>query len=185
MKIYRYLVIALFVGLGFSCAPSSEKVEMEKLPYFDLKSFMNLEISKLDSVLVTKTSRINGKESIVDTVYSQQDFKEEFEVFYQADINLPSLATSYSTDAKYDYLVHKLLPEAKGKVKEIVVRYHQSYPSSITIKMKEENLFYSTTTIGELYMSQLTNKVDHYTIETTQKVIFLDPTNIKIQGILK
>ena len=185
MKIYRYLIIALLVGLGISCVPEEEKMELEKLPYFDLKSFMDLEISKLDSNLVTKTSRVNGKESITDTLYRNQDWKEEFEVFYQADINLPSLAASYSTDAKYDYLVHRLLPEAKGKVKEIVVRYHQNYPSSITFKMSEENLFFSTTTIGEIYLSQLTNKVDHYTIETTQKVVFMKPTNIKIQGILK
>lgn len=185
MKIYRFLFIALIIGFGISCSPAEERLDLEKLPYFDLKSFMDLEISKLDGITVTKTSRLNGKESIMDTVYSLQDWKEEFEVFYQADINLPSLATSYSTDAKFDYLVHELLPGEKGRVKEIIVRYHQNYPSSVTFRMKEENLFFSTATIGELYLSQGTGKVDHYTIETTQKVMFMKPTNIKIQGILK
>lgn len=185
MKIYQYLVIILLVGMGFSCVPSEEKIEMEKLPYFDLKSFVDLEISKLDSVLVTKTSRINGKEETMDTLYRIQDWKEEFEVFYQADINLPSLATSYSTDAKFDYLIHDLLPGEKGKVKQILVRFAGNYPGSVSFKMKDENMFFSTTTQGEFYINQLTQKLDHYTIETTQKVIFMKPTNIKIQGIIK
>lgn len=171
--------------MGISCAPAEEKMELDKLPYFDLKSFMDLEISKLDSVSVTKTSRINGKESIMDSLYRIQDWKEEFEVFYRADINLPSLAASYSTEAKHDLLIHELLPGQKGKVQQIVVRFAGNYPGSVSFKMKEENLFFSTTTIGEFYINQLTEKLDHYTIETTQKVVFMKPTNIKIQGIIK
>jgi hypothetical protein len=185
MKIYLNCLLALFLGLSVSCSSVEEKVQLEKLPYFDLKSFLDLELSKLDSVTVSKVSRINGKEKLSENTYSLQDWKDEFEVFYKADINLPSLALSYSTDAKFDYLVHKLMPEEKGKVKEIVVRYHKNYPSSITFKMRDENLFFNTTTIGEMYLNQLTGKLDHYTIETTQKVVFMGPTNIKIQGIVK
>ncbi|MDX5337907.1 MAG: hypothetical protein LPK25_02695 [Cyclobacteriaceae bacterium] len=185
MKIYRNLVFALVLGFGISCVPAEEKLALEKLPYFDLKSFLDLEISKLDSVLVTKTSRINGQESVVDTLYREEDWKEEFEVFYQADINLPSLVASYSTDAKFDLLIHELIPGEKGKVKQLVVRFAGNYPGSVSFKMSEENLFFSTTTLGEFYLNQQTQKLDHYTIETTQKVIFMKPTNIKIQGIIK
>ncbi|RIW18225.1 hypothetical protein D0X99_00555 [Algoriphagus lacus] len=185
MKIQRLMLSGLLLWAAFSCVSSEGEKKLEKLPYFDLSGFIDLEISKLDGAQVTKTSRINGEEKIVDTTYSITDWKEEMEAFYQADINTPSLALSYSTETKFEYLIHKLLPEAKGKVKEIKVSYYKNYPSSVTFKMSDENMFFSTVTMGEFFMSQSTNKLDHYSIETTQKVWFLKPTNIKISGIVK
>ncbi|MBS4070140.1 hypothetical protein ACFPIK_16985 [Algoriphagus aquatilis] len=185
MKILKFSLLGLFIWAAFSCTSSSKEGKLEKLPYFDVKSFLDLEIGKLDSVTVIKTSAINGEEQTEEVVYSIQDWKEEFDYFYQADINIPSLASSYSTETISDYLVHRLLPDSKGKVKEIKVRYFQNYPASITFKMREENLFFFSATSGELYLNQSTGKVDHYLIETTQKVMFLKPTHIKISGLLK
>jgi hypothetical protein len=185
MKILKFSLLGLFIWAAFSCTSSNQETKLEKLPYFDVKSFLDLEISKLDSMTVIKNSIINGEEHTEEVVYSIQDWKEEFDYFYQADLNIPSLASSYSTETKSDYLVHELLPDAKGKVKEITIRYFQNYPASIAFKMKEENLFFSSSTIGELYLNQYTGKLDHYFIETTQKVMFLKPTHIKISGLLK
>ncbi|MBC6365376.1 hypothetical protein [Algoriphagus sp. AK58] len=185
MKITKLAFLGLFFWTAFSCVPSNEEVKMEKLPYYDIKGLLNLELGKLDSATVIKTSRINGKEHTEEVVYSLQDWKEEFEYFYQADINIPSLASSYSTETKSDYLIHRLLPDSKGKVKEITIRYVQNYPASVFFKMKEENIFFTSTTTGEFYISQSSGKLDHYYVETTQKVMFLKPTNIKISGLLK
>ena len=185
MKILKFSLLGLFIWAAFSCTSSSKESKLEKLPYFDVKSFLNLEIGKLDSVTVIKTSTINGEEQTEEVIYSIQDWKEEFDYFYQADINIPSLASSYSTQTKSDYLIHKLLPDSKGKVKEIMIRYFQNYPASVSFKMKEENLFFLSSTTGELYLNQSTGKIDHYLIETSQMVLFLKPTNIKISGLVK
>ena len=170
---------------AFACAPAAEEPLRDALPYFDLRAFLNLELKELDGMKVIKTSEINGEKQALEQVYTEQDWKEELDYFYAADINLPSLATSYSTKAFSDNLVHKLLPEAKGKVKELSVRYVQNYPAWISFKIKEEYLFYSTTTLGEAYLNQATGKLDHYALETTQKVMFLSPTHIKISGIIQ
>ena len=171
--------------ISVACDSARKEVKMEKLPYFDLKGFMDLEIAKLEGVTVTKISRINGQEKTSELVLSTQEWKEELQAFYEADINKPSLALSYSTDAHYEYLIHELLPNEKGKVKEIKIKYNNNYPSSITFRIKDENLFFSTATLGEFYLNQLTQKLDHYSIETTQKVVFLKPTNIKISGVVR
>lgn len=184
MKILKYVFLGLFFWTGFSCVSPEGQVKLEKLPYFDVKGLLDLELGKLDSTVVFKTSRVNGKEQEEEAVYSIQDWKEEFEYFYQADINIPSLASSYSTETKSDYLIHRLYPESKGKVKEIIIRYFQNYPASVSFKMKEENIFFTSTTMGEFYLNQSTGKLDHYFIETTQKVMFLKPTNIKISGLI-
>ena len=183
MKINQYFSF-LLLGAVLSCAPAMEEPALEKLPYFDLKEFINLEISKLEGDSVLKTSEINGEEQIVDLKYASAQWKEEFAAFYEADINVPSLATSYSTRTTPDQLIHELLPEAKGKVKEISIRYVQNYPAWVTFRLKDENMFYQSSTLGEIFMNQATGKIDHYKIETTQKVMFLSPTHIKISGII-
>jgi hypothetical protein len=185
MKFEKLILSGLLVWAAFSCVSPGGEKKLEKLPYFDLSGFIDLEIGKLDGAQVTKTSRVNGEEKIVDLTYSIADWKEELESFYQADINTSALALSYSTETRFEYLIHELLPDAKGKVKEIKVSYYKNYPSSITFRMSEENMFFSSATIGDFYLNQTTGKLDHYSVETTQKVWFLKPTNIKISGIVK
>lgn len=185
MKIVKNLPLVFFIIVTFSCVTGQERNKLEKLPYFNLIGFIDVEIAKLDSAKVLKTSRINGQEKTVELVYTAEDWKEEFLAFYRADINSPSLARAYSTDTKFEYLIHKLLPGEKGKVKEIKIKYAKDYPASITFLSQEENLFYSTSTIGEFHLNLATNKLDHYSIETTQKVWFLDPTNLKVSGVVK
>lgn len=183
MKRINYFAALLF-GTLFSCSPNVEQPVLEKLPYFDLKSFINLELSKIEGDSVLKTSQINGEEQVVDLLYTPEQWQEEFAAFYQADINVPSLATSYTTRTTPDQLIHELLPDSKGKVKELSIRYVQNYPAWVTFKIKDENLFYSTTTLGELFMNQATGKIDQYKLETTQKVLFLSPNHIKISGFI-
>lgn len=183
MKINRYFSF-LLLGVVLSCSPAKEEPALEKLPYFDLKEFINLEISKVEGDSVLKTSEINGEEQLVDLKYASAQWKEEFAAFYEADINVPSLAAAYGTRTTPDQLIHELLPEAKGKVKEISIRYVQNYPAWVTFRLKDENMFYQSTTLGEIFMNQATGKIDHYKIETTQKVMFLSPTHIKISGII-
>ncbi len=185
MYLKNQLLFGLLIWAAFSCTSGQADKKMEKLPYFNLSGFVDLELSKLDGATVAKISEINGEETTVDKTFSLQDWKEEFEAFYSADINTPALALSYSTETEGEYLIHRLLPDSKGKVKEIKIRYIKEYPVAISIRTTEKNLFFSSTTVGELYMNQATEKIDHYAIETTQKVWFLDPTHIKISGAIR
>jgi hypothetical protein len=185
MKFGKFVISGFLISVTLSCASGDGEKKLEKLPYFDLSGFIDLEIGKLDGAQVTKTSRVNGEEKVLDLTYSIADWKEELESFYQADINTSALALSYSTDTRFEYLIHELLPDAKGKVKEIKVSYYKNYPSSVTFRMSDENMFFSSATIGDFYLNQTTGKLDHYSVETTQKVWFLKPTNIKISGIVR
>ena len=185
MKLKIHLTFGLLIWAAFSCVSHEEGKKLEELPYFNLRGFMDLELAKLDGAEVTKLSEIDGEETTVEKTYSLKEWKEEFEAFYSADINTPAMALSYSTETEGEYLIHRLLPDTKGKVKEIKIKYIKEYPTSVSIKTADKNLFFSTTTIADFYMNLATEKVDHYTIETTQKVWFLDPTHIKISGVVK
>lgn len=175
--------LVLFLAVA-SCGEGVDKVP-EKLPYFDLKGFIEIQVKNLDSSNVTLISRVQGKEVRKEATLSTADWIEEFDTFIQADINKQSLFLAYDTQVKNNVLTHSLFPESKGKLKEMKVTYIDDQVVSISLKMSEENLFYKSNTFADLYMNNATQKVDHYSIETTQKIWFLDANNIKIMGAIR
>lgn len=185
MRLKIYLAFGLVLWAAFSCISHEESKNLEKLPYFNLTGFLDLELAKLDGAEVSKISEINGEKNTVDKSFTLQEWKEEFEAFYRADINSPALVASYSTETEGEYLIHRLLPQAKGKVEEIRIKYTKEYPTTISVRTREENLFFVTTTVAEFYMNLATEKIDHYSIESNQKVWFLDSTNMKVSGVVK
>lgn len=159
---------------------------MEVLPYFDLKGFIEKEIAELpDSIFVSKGARINWKEDIKTTKLSKEQIAEELEVFVKADINKPSLATAYDTEVVKRFLIHELKPDEKGELKKMTVTYGNDEVTAVELMIKKESTFYNSTTIAKLYMAANTFNIDHYSIETTQKILFMDPNNVKVTGSLR
>ncbi len=188
MRIFRFLSIFLLIlvtSFMSSCVEDKGREGLEKLPYFDLKGFIEIQTEQLDSMHVIKTTRIKGQEQRTEAWYSQEEWKEELDVFLNADINTAALAQSYDTQVKLNKLRHELYPDEIGKVKSIEVTYAEDRVTGIYVKMVEENIFYTSTTLANLYMNNATKKVDHYSIETTQKIWFLEPNNMKVQGVVK
>ncbi|WP_192347577.1 hypothetical protein [Algoriphagus sp. Y33] len=174
------ILFLTFFGL-FSCEDKTTNTQ-EKQPYFDLKGFIAMKIQEIDSMEVIKVSQVQGVENQTNVIYSIQDWEEEFGLFTAADINKSSLLQSYQTESSTDSLTHTLYPKSEGKVKYIKILYSNDEVSSVSIKVAEENLFYTSTTLAELYMDSVSNVVDHYSIETTQKIWFLDANKMKIRG---
>lgn len=87
----------LFIILSSSCK-NPEKQGVNEKPYFDLTSFFNGQITKLnhDSLIVIKTSAINGKTD--EHRMNWTDWKREFVLFLESDINKSSLIGKYLID---------------------------------------------------------------------------------------
>jgi hypothetical protein len=180
------LIPTLLIFIILCSCGELAKTELEKMPYFDLKGFVKLEAEKLDGSEVILSSRVQGEENREEKILTKSQWLEQFDTFIQSDINKPALYLSYDTKVKNNnVLIHSLFEDANEKVKEIKITYIDDKVISITLKSSEENFFYSTATSAELYMNNVTQKVDHYSIETTQKIWFLEPSNIKIMGAIK
>jgi len=106
MKLKNIFAV-LLLGITLACSPNQQEPALEKLPYFDLKSFIKLELSKIEGDSVLKTSEINGEEQVVDLRYTSKEWQEEFSAFYEADSNVPALASSYPTRTTPDQLIHE------------------------------------------------------------------------------
>lgn len=185
MKYLFICLVALVLGVTSCTKGENNQSELSVLPYFDLKGYMEGAIKGLDQASVTKLSRVNGKETQVEVQLSEEQWREELDIFFEADINKPSLVQAYDTEVKNEYLIHNLLPDAKGDVKNITVSIIDDKVHLLTVKIEKENIFYNSVTNAELYISKVTEKIDHYSIETTQKIWFLKPNNIKIMGALR
>ncbi|REG87031.1 hypothetical protein [Algoriphagus antarcticus] len=186
MKHIKSFSFGIFFLASFglcSCVDESTK-GIEKEPYFDLKGFIEEKIQEIDSVEVSKVSQVQEEEKQATVIYTTKDWEEEFGIFTEADINNSSSLQSYETTSSDSTLAHELYPNSEGKVKYIKVTYFEDEVSSVSIKIADDNLFYSTTTLAEMYMNKATNLIDHYSIETTQKIWFLDPNEMKIQGTI-
>jgi len=185
MRLRNSFILAFLILVSCDVA-SSRNPEMEVLPYFDLKGFIDQKLAELpDSVQMAKSSRINWEEALTSKKMSREDIKKELEVFYEADINSPSFAQSYDTEVVKRYLIHRLKPEEKGRLQEMIITYTDDKVSGIQIKMKKDNTFYTSTTIAEIYFSGVSQKIDHYNVETTQKILLMDPNNIRYSGSIK
>ncbi|MBN3581648.1 hypothetical protein JYB64_04565 [Algoriphagus aestuarii] len=182
---YSILIVSFFLALT-SCNLGGRNGEnLEVLPYFDLKGFMEMTVKGLEEAKVTKISRVNGKETQVEITMNEAQWREELDVFFEADINKSSLISSYDTRVKNEYLIHELLPNAKGVVKNMTISIINDKVHLLQVSLARDNVFYSSVTHADLYISNRTQKLDHYTIETTQKIWFLKPNNIKISGSLR
>lgn len=186
---FSYSLFILLISLvGFSCSESTLEIdqpEMEVLPYFDLNGFIEKEIRELGTVKVIKNSRINGDEQSIEQEYTPEDWEKELAVFVEADINKATYVQSYTTEVDTKYLVHELKEGEKGRLKNMTITYGEDEVTQLTIKLKKESLFYTSTTTAALYFSARTFNLDHYSIETTQKVMFMSPNNIKISGVIR
>lgn len=187
MRIKFVAVLFLLIGVLSSCTNISGESsgEMDVLPYYDLKGLVEQEIPKLDGKTVTLTSRVNGVQEISEKTFTSDQWKDELGAFFEADINKPSLIDSYTTELQKDMLIHRAKPGAKTTIKEIIVRIVDDRPIWVTFKGSSESMFYTSFINGGIYMNNREDRIDHFEIESTQKIWFLKPNNMKIQGAVK
>ncbi|WP_297336667.1 hypothetical protein [Algoriphagus sp.] len=184
----RLILLSLVFVFLVSCENTpgiSKPGELETLPYYDIKGLLEEEIEKLDGSLVVKTSRINGQSNQTEVKLSKEQWMDELDAFFEVDINKSSYLNSFTTEVDKDELIHRLKPEEKSPIKEIRIRILEDRPKWITFKMSKESPFYTSHTLGEIYFNNRTQTIDHYSIESTQKIWFLKANNMKIQGAVK
>lgn len=188
MKYRLVAALILFVGSLTSCENTpgiASPEKMDVLPYYDLKGFIENELPKLDGMTVSKISRVNGVQERSEGIYSLDEWKEELDAFLEADINKPSMIDAYTTEVEKDILIHRAKPGTQTQIKEIKVRIVDDKPIWVTFKGSSESMFYTSFINGGIYMNNRENRIDHYELESTQKIWFLKPNNMKVQAAVK
>ncbi|WP_246581584.1 hypothetical protein [Echinicola shivajiensis] len=178
--------IVLLSGLLLSCSegekqPLANPTQIDK--YFPLKDFVEEQINSLDGQKVGKLSLINGDEQTSEVILDKDAWRKELDIFIQSDINKAANSSSYETIEKDGKLTHRLKEGAKGSIKLIEISYAEGSDrvSSIYFESEEDNMFYESSAEGVLEMNE-TGALEQYEVSGFQKVWFLEPNKIKVQG---
>ncbi len=185
MKIHYLPLWAILLGLLFSCEKEEEQPFSNPTQindYFLLKQLVEEQISLLDQKQVEKRSVVNGEKRVEKVRLEEEDWRKELDIFIQADINKASLSTSYDTEKSKDRLVHRLKPGNRGEIKEIIVVFEDGSENvkSVEFFSERENLFYTSKARGILDFKG--EVLEAYQVEGFQKVWFLPPNKLEIQG---
>jgi hypothetical protein len=176
MRDLSKILLISFLLLG--CTPSTKKDEVRTIYYFDLKSyFQNLADS------LNKTNQFIEKTVAKNEVKEEKnikitDWKNEFALFIDADINKSAWKDSYTKDSTASSINYTAKNEDL-KTRSISIFMDNGKPKQIVIKTRVDNLLYH----GEETL--IYNDGAFYEIKKHQKVILLGLNDYRILGKLK
>lgn len=157
--------------------------QLEK--YFPLRGLVLEQIKSLDGFAVRKEMTINGEAEAAEKVMSEEEWRNEMDIFIQSDINKSANADTYVTEEKEADLIHRLKPGARGEVKEIRVSYFtpaRKKVKQVAFTSETDNLFYHSKTEGTLGLDEASGLISRYEVHGTQKVWFLSPNEMRVKG---
>jgi hypothetical protein len=182
MKMKYYLSSFVLLTMICSCSNISKDGEGIEAAYFPIKEFTEVTAENLEGKSLIKEVNINGEKQKVNTTPNSEEWLKELDFFVKADINNPSLAQSYHTERSEMALIHNLKDGEKGKVKRIVVKYLEGNVKEVSFRSKTENPFYSSETRGVMIFHSESGKLDQYSIENLQEVVFSKPNKMIISA---
>src|SRR5690606_32402688 len=152
---------------------NNNKPTSEALAYFDIKGYFEQEANRLSQKkpLVYKEILKNAKKEAKDIHVN--DWKKEFSLFIESDINKPSWISSYSVKKNKDTLVYSALdPELRTKEIKILKKADKLMFLSIKneainkLYKSEEKLFYFPDSVYKIIKNQRVRiiGVNHYQI---------------------
>ena len=163
--------LTLFLGLLFSVSCTPEEVLLENRPFFDLKSFFESEIEKLNQTKEIKKI-ISYKGQLEEKVLTASDinFNEELQIFMNSDINRTAWLDKYTVDTTFNAQggIDKLdytTTDPKLKTKSLIINFREGEPYSVAIR-NQTGSFFSNTDQYLFYESE-----KKYRIENSQKLI--------------
>ena len=194
MNLNQLKVVLIGGWLAGSCILFGACKEEEKTPYanptqidlyFPLIEFLEEKTSALAGEEVSKTIAVNQEREEIIFKPSLEDWREELDVFFQADINKSALATAYLTSEEEDELVHTLKPGEKGTIKKIRVLKVADKVAAINIFSVRNNLFYRSEVVGKIEMDGKQENIAAYSLSGRQKVWFLPETQLEVVANIK
>ncbi|TCK85356.1 hypothetical protein [Albibacterium bauzanense] len=166
-----YLILFLF-----SSCSQVENTESTALTYFDIKSYFLNEASRLSSRKSAILKEVSKNEQQERKTILINDWKKEFDLFIESDINKPSWTSSYKIEINGDTTLYQALtPELRTRMIQVIKG--GSKIRSISIKNESLNRLYKSYESLSYYPDSI------YVIEKEQQVRFLGNNKYRVTGI--
>jgi len=168
--LHLFLIILLFAA----CAGKTVNIETSK-PYFDLKYFLVQKATVLNSFKI-KTNKTVVFEGDSETKKTQTNWKDEWKVFIDSDINKTAYIGKYQIDSSANQVKYTAL-DADLKTQEIVLFTNNNEVIKVTIANQTNNVLYQSKEQLLLDVSKKT-----YEIVRNQKIILGENKEVVIRG---
>ena len=172
--------LALFLFIFFiGCfGDVGSEMKSDELAFFDLKGFIESEVTDLDAKNIVKVTEVNGQKETLKL--DAHDFKSDLKIFSDADINKPSWVDKYSTEkvTADNGEVSQLKYEAqdpKLKTKSLQVDFLEGQVSKIQIVKA------SSSAISEVSETLVYNPTSGYKIERSQDISIAGKNNFMVE----
>lgn len=159
--------------------------------YFDLKGFVNTQISELGKrkPLVKKQMSVEGKTETLQT--TEIDWSKELELFTQSDLNKQAYLLSYhTTQPDANTLLYTLKEGEKLPVKSLKIVLHATSqkPERVEIQMSEDNKLYDSAKTLSLTATMRPEgvwMVKTYEVSGFQHLALTSQKAFRIKGIIQ
>ena len=173
-RIYILLLAVAFI----SCNEDKKSTANTNLMYFDLKGYFENEAVRLQKLnpVVNKTVSVNGKQESKKIKIA--DWKKEFAVFINADINKASWRGSFDISEQngVDYYTSD---SKKIPIKMVAIKWNGERAGLIEIIIANKNILFQSNDTLRYYPDSL------YAIKKQQKIKLLNTKSYQLIGKLK
>lgn len=183
--IFSFLFFAFSL---FSCIPPDVKGTTDT-EFFDLKGFLDNQISSLEKreVTITKKTVLQGQTS--EQILKKIDWKDEFAFFYSSDINTPQLRDRYKIE-KLPQMWKFKTEEKNLIVKEMQITFDENNASTsfenikeILIIQKDKNNLYEND--RTLIIKVKNGILENYSIKGSEDVILNEKQEFLVDVTVK
>ena len=179
LKVLFISLLALFVACSGQNDASSVSNDIE-FPFYDLKSFFQSEINRLNKQQPSVEKKVAIQENIEQKTLEQLDYEQELQAFVDADINRVAWFDQYQIDTTFSQsqiqgLSYTALSE-KLKTRTIQINFSKDG----TIQQVQIYIGRKSSVAGSI--KQLTYEPQKgYTIATTQSLIGTSDKEITLE----
>lgn len=190
---YSIFFVLIFWILLTGCRQDKVVNQLQKEPYYDLKSLINEQTALLDSLnpAVNITAQIDEKKETIATHKDSASWESLLKLFNDADINQPVLQGSYIVKDSFDnqkglqIKLYKASNTSTSNIPYLKVYYKDSlyHVKHIETVFKEENMLYSTQRKMSATFDTFRGnpRIVQYETLGKQKMIFRDSAFYKMQ----
>lgn len=145
LGIIKAWVLGGFCLLAFAgCQVAPPKPEGNRLRFFDLKGYFEQEALRLGDIgKATKTVFVGDRKEML--ILDSIRFREDLQVFANADINRPAWSDKYSVDSVFDHhslsQLKYISKDERLRTQSIVIDFDSSRLSKLIIENRTSSFF--------------------------------------------
>ncbi len=134
-------LVFLLIFLMIQCTPPEMDPALQERNFYDITTFLNQEVDRLEGKDIRKTVSLNGKSETKSI--AKPDYKKELSEFYSSNINKKALVDRYKVVESASSKTYKALDDDL-EVRDMTIQYPKNWGegdlTKIIIHKEKKNL---------------------------------------------